>query len=108
MRVDFGLSLRVADAAVYSSIFAHEYGDGRAVKFPAFADFVLQVSAVWFFNPLWQVAEEYECRDDGFAQLGDVFDFNKFALVGGWWICGDGFEHVGVELRGGHGAFAVL
>ncbi len=47
--------------------FPHEYIDGSAFEVPVFTYLVLQVSAVGLLDPLWQVAEEYECRDVGFA-----------------------------------------
>ena len=47
--------------------FPHENVDGSAFEVPVFTYLVLQVSAVGLLDPLWQVAEEYECRDVGFA-----------------------------------------
>ena len=86
---------------------SHEHIDGCSVEVPVLAYLVLKVAPVWLFDPLWKVAEEDECGYRCLLEHGDVFDFYEFALVGWGWICSDGFLHHGVELRGGHGAFAV-
>ena len=56
------------------------------------------VSPIWFFDPLREVTEEYECGDRRAFEHGHVFDAYKFALVGWRGICRDDFKHHSVEL----------
>ena len=78
------------------------------MEVPVLAYLVFQKTAVGFLNPLWQIAEEYECRDDGILEHRDVFYLHEFAFVAGRRSDGDLLKHVGVELRGGYDPAAVL
>lgn len=78
--------------------FAHEYVDRGSVEIPVFSYFVLQVSPIWFFDPLREVTEEYECGDRRAFEHGHVFYAYEFTFVGWRGICRDYFEHHCVEL----------
>ena len=78
------------------------------MEVPFLAYLVFEIAAVWFLDPLGQVAEEDERRDGRALEHGDVFDLDELAFVGGRGIGRDDLEHVGVELRGGDDALTVL
>lgn len=87
---------------------AHEDRDRGAVEVPVFAYLVFQKTAVGFLDPLWQITEEYECRDDGLLEHRDIFYLHEFAFVAGRRSDCDLLKHVGVELGGRYDAAAVL
>ena len=94
---------------LYLRLFlAHIDIDGGAVEIPCLAYLVLKITAIGFLDPLGKVAEEYECGYRRTLEHGDVFDFDKLALVGGGRVGTDCLEHDGVELRCGDDALAVL
>ena len=78
------------------------------MEVPLLAYLVLQEAAVRLFAPLWQVAEENECRNDSLLKHGHIFDFDKFTFVARRGCDGDLLQHVCVELRGGYNAPSVL
>lgn len=92
----------------HSGFVAEEEVDGGTGEVPVAADFVLEVTSVWFLYPLGEVAEEYERRNLSALEHGDIFDFNVFALVGWGRIGGDVFLKDAVEFGSRDGALAVL
>ena len=88
--------------------FAHKDVDRGACESPVLAYLVFKIAAVRLFNPLGQVAEEYECGYGRTLEHGYILYLHELALVAWRRVCGNVFLHHGVELRRGHGAFAVL
>ena len=92
---------------VLGLFFAHKHIYRSAGKVPMFAYFVFEISAIWLFNPLRQIAEENECGHLSTFKHGNIFNLHEFAFIAWRWICSDIFLHHGVELRCGYCAFAV-
>lgn len=46
---------------IFYLFLAHKYINWRPREIPTLTDLVFEITFIWLFNPLGQVAEEYKC-----------------------------------------------
>ena len=86
----------------------HENLYGGSVEVPFIANLIFEESAIGFLDPLREIAEEHESRDNRILKHCDIFDFYKFALITRWRSNRDLLQHVSIQLRSRDDSATIL